>query len=236
MMHGDDSKHDELDHERSRLVHENAKEIPDIPMCGCLSVRYYQPYFDIDTSDVSNRMAQAVFYCRREQNFLALIEGRPDGYGPFWIATTLVFVVAVASHLSGWFSSWMKGAVMEYNFQSILNASSIIYGYASIAPSVIWFVFKTYEEKLRLPSILCLYGYSLILYIPAVLLCLIPSDLVCWLSLLVATVLSGLFLLRNLAPMVNPAVNRQAGVLLAFVGCVQLSLMITLKLYFFYEK
>lgn len=85
MMHGDDSKHDELDHERSRLVHENAKEIPDIPMCGCLSVRYYQPYFDIDTSDVGNRIAQSVFYCRREQNFLALIEGRPDGYGPFWV-------------------------------------------------------------------------------------------------------------------------------------------------------
>ena len=26
------------------------KDQSDIPFCGCLSVRFYQPFFDIDTS------------------------------------------------------------------------------------------------------------------------------------------------------------------------------------------
>ena len=61
------------------------KKDPDIPFCGCLSVRYYQPFFDVDTVDVVSRLSSALFYCKREQNFLSQIEERPDAYGPFWV-------------------------------------------------------------------------------------------------------------------------------------------------------
>ena len=82
----EDNRNDDLDLERARLVEGPPKsEIPDMPMCGFLSVRYYQPYFDIDTSEVLSRLLQAAFYCRRDQNFLASIESKPDGYGPFWV-------------------------------------------------------------------------------------------------------------------------------------------------------
>ncbi len=57
----------------------------DIPFCGCLSVRYYQPFFDVNTSDVTSRLSSAFFYCKREQNFLEQIAERPDAYGPFWV-------------------------------------------------------------------------------------------------------------------------------------------------------
>lgn len=75
----------QLDLEGSRLISETTKDTPEIPMCGFLSVRYYQPYFDVDTVDITNRILQAVFYCRREQNFLTTVENKPDGYGPFWV-------------------------------------------------------------------------------------------------------------------------------------------------------
>ena len=69
----------------SGLLADKQKEIPDIPFCGCLSVRYYQPYFDVDTADITARLWSANLYCRREQNFLTTIAERPDAYGPFWV-------------------------------------------------------------------------------------------------------------------------------------------------------
>jgi hypothetical protein len=78
--------------ESANLMGEQPKEVPDIPFCGCLSVRYYQPYFDVDTSDVTSRLVSALLYCRREQNFLAATSSKPDAYGPFWVGT---FCIAV---------------------------------------------------------------------------------------------------------------------------------------------
>eukprot|EP01032_Pedospumella_encystans_P026544 gene26544-29991_t len=152
----------------SSLLTEKPKETHDIPFCGCLSVRYYQPYFDVDTEDVITRLKSSLLYCRSENTFLATINDRPDAYGPFWIATTLVFILAVASHLNGWLSSWMKGNAWQYDFQSVLTASSLVYGFAAFAPLVIWFVFKQYDATLKFVSVVCLYGYSLTIFIPTV--------------------------------------------------------------------
>lgn len=69
----------------TKKLDSSAAEGPDIPFCGCLSVRFYQPYFDVDTDDVVTRISHAVFYCRREQNFMATIGNKPDVYGPFWV-------------------------------------------------------------------------------------------------------------------------------------------------------
>ena len=83
-----DMNADDLDINESagRLFNETTiKEQPEIPFCGCLSVRYYQPFFDVDTNDVISRISSAVFYCNREQNFLGLVGDKPDAYGPFWV-------------------------------------------------------------------------------------------------------------------------------------------------------
>ena len=111
--HGDDDLNDDdLDatHNSGNAGSQNEKnanELPEIPFCGCLSIRFYQPYFDVDTADVISRITQAVFYCRREENFLAYMKDKPDAYGPVWIATTLVFSVAVTSHINSWLLSWL---------------------------------------------------------------------------------------------------------------------------------
>ena len=93
----------------------------EVPFCGCLSVQYYRPYFNVDTEDVFNRILNAVSYCRRDQTFLSLVDDRPDAYGPFWIATTLVFTVAVASHINRWITSWMDGSVWYVLFILIFS-------------------------------------------------------------------------------------------------------------------
>ncbi len=107
---------DSLDMERANLLSENnggnstsRAELPDIPMCGFLSLKFYQPYFDVDTEDVFSRATQSVLYCRRDGNFMTLVGERPDAYGPIWIATSLVFATSIAAHLHGFFNSWLKG-------------------------------------------------------------------------------------------------------------------------------
>lgn len=58
--------------------------------------------------------------------------------------------------------------VRQYDFQSVLTASSLVYGFAAFAPLVIWFVFKQYDATLKFVSVVCLYGYSLTIFIPTV--------------------------------------------------------------------
>ena len=36
--------------------HTSNHNIADIPLCGILSVKFYKPYFDVDTKDITNRL------------------------------------------------------------------------------------------------------------------------------------------------------------------------------------
>ena len=56
----------------------NAAQDSSIPFCGCLSMSFYKPYFNVDTSDVTARLFMASFYCRKDDGFLALVGNNPD--------------------------------------------------------------------------------------------------------------------------------------------------------------
>ena len=40
--------------------HTSNHNIVDIPLCGILSVKFYKPYFDVDTKDITNRLYHAL--------------------------------------------------------------------------------------------------------------------------------------------------------------------------------
>lgn len=92
----------------------NENNSMEIPFCGCLSVQFYQPYFDVDTSDVQNRLQQALIFCGRQETFMTFVGTKPDVYGPFWIATTLVFTLSVSANMHGWLQSWLNGNDLWY--------------------------------------------------------------------------------------------------------------------------
>jgi hypothetical protein len=166
---------------------------------------------------------------------MSMIEQKPDAYGPFWIATTLVFVAAVTSHFSSWVAAWMLGRIWVYNFEELLSISSVIYGFSGAVPLLIWFVLKQMGSTLRLINVICLYGYSLTVFIPAAIICVAPSEIVHWLALLAAAGLSALFLVRNLAPLVVTHMRQHAAIFLGAVGLSQVILVLILKLCFFYN-
>lgn len=39
-------------------------------LCSCLSIRYYQPYFDVDTQHVVDRIKYALFPFKKESTFI----------------------------------------------------------------------------------------------------------------------------------------------------------------------
>ena len=113
--YGDDEEMNATHKTSNTVLRTERNDLPDIPLCGCFSVRFYQPYFDIDTVDVISRISNAMFYCKREENFMSRVRDKPDAYGPFWIATTLVFTLAATSHINSWLSSWMSGKDWSVN-------------------------------------------------------------------------------------------------------------------------
>jgi hypothetical protein len=72
------------------------------------NVRRYRPFFNVDTSDVVWRVGSS-FLGPFRPDFMEATMARPDLYGPFWIATTLVFVTAVAGNYAE-FLAWSRSA------------------------------------------------------------------------------------------------------------------------------
>ena len=63
-----------------------------------------------------------------------------------------------------------------------------------------------------------------------------PSQVISWLALLGAAAISGLFLLRNLVPLITAHAKQHEMPLLGLIGVIQLAFSLTLKLGFYGVK
>ena len=81
---------------------------------------------------------------------MGMISEKPDAYGPFWIATSLIFVVAVSSHISSFLTAWMLGKGWAYDFQSFLTLASMVYSFLAGVPFAIWFGIRQFNSKFKL--------------------------------------------------------------------------------------
>jgi len=97
----------------------------------------------------------------------------PDFYGPLWTTTTLVFALAACGNFGAYLSS-ESWSTLTYNFAKLSVAAFVLYGYM-LLPILVW-MFSKYatKESMSLSKLACLYGYSLVPFIPAALLCIIP--------------------------------------------------------------
>lgn len=66
------------------------------------TMSFYAQFFDVDTSAVLSRCGAALF---PRANFLDVLEGNPDLYGPFWIATTVVLILFLGGTISQYLST-----------------------------------------------------------------------------------------------------------------------------------
>lgn len=77
------------------------------------TISFYSQFFDVDTSAVLSRCWAALF---PRANFLDVLEGNPDLYGPFWIATTVVLILFLGGTISQYLSTTDK-APFAYDFK-----------------------------------------------------------------------------------------------------------------------
>lgn len=204
------------------------------PLCGFLTIQYYQPYFNVDTEDVKNRMIKTLTPWK-EESFLTFLGENIDAYGPFWITITLLFTVAVTSHFDKWMSQGNEGWV--YDFQDVVSAASVLFGASTLCPLAAFMAGRQIPLPLTLAQSLCLYGYSLFTFIPAALLCLVPVSAVSWLSLLLAGLASAALCVQAVRPLLQGAGidAKTAHIWVASIVVVQLSFALALKVLFYWQ-
>ncbi|KAF9317770.1 yip1 domain family protein [Linnemannia elongata] len=194
------------------------------------SVEYYAKFFDVDTAQVMERCFASVI---PKENFLDVMQGSPDLYGPFWIATTVVFVLFVISSIVESINAYTAGTPYKYDFTALTFAFGTIYSYAFLVPTVIWGATKYFGCQPDLLDMLALYGYGLTIWIPVAVLCVLPFDLLRWGFVILGAAASGLFLVRNMYPVLSRAEAQTSKSILILVVALHGLLALMLKYKFF---
>ncbi|PNJ14352.1 YIPF2 isoform 6 [Pongo abelii] len=207
---------------------------------GFWTFSYYQSFFDVDTSQVLDRIKGSLLP-RPGHNFVRHhLRNRPDLYGPFWICATLAFVLAVTGNLTLVLAQ-RRDPSIHYSpqFHKVTVAGISIYCYAWLVPLALWgFLWwrKGVQERMGPYTFLetvCVYGYSLFVFIPMVVLWLIPVPWLQWLFGVLALGLSAAGLVFTLWPVVREDTRLVAMALLSVVVLLHALLAMGCKLYFF---
>lgn len=164
------------------------------------SFEYYQQFFDVDTSQVGRRLLGS-FVPKFGNTYLDThIRPSPDLYGPFWVCVTLVFTIVISSDLSAYFHNYGTGTGHSTNFTWINFAAVAVFGYALLVPAVFYcfLYWRGVPSGQTFLELICLYGYSLTLYIPAALICMYNQEVFRIIVVLLASALSGYSLFTSL--------------------------------------
>lgn len=165
---------------------------------GFWSIKYYQPLFDVDTVQVLNRVKGALLP-RPKGAFFELVNQNPDLYGPFWISTTLIFAMAMTGNLASFFAftPTARQSKWTYDFNQLTVAGSVVYSYVTLLPMLVWLLLRYFEAPKKLADVLCIYGYTLAIFVPISVACVIPSNSLRWALVLLGGGISGVFILSN---------------------------------------
>lgn len=196
------------------------------------SLDFYARFFDVDTSEVLRRCWAALF---PKSNFLDLLEGNPDLYGPLWITTTVVLILFLSSTIQGFLAN-SQDIAYTYNFDLLSGAAGLMYGYSILVPTSLWGVLRYYGcETVNLLECLCLYGYSNLIWIPVAIASASPVSLLNWILAAVGFAASTTFLMRSLGPVVNATDFKTAKVLLVLVVALHGGLSLAIEILFFHH-
>ena len=117
---------------------------------GFWTLKYYQPLFDVDTVQVLSRIKGSLLP-RPRGAFFELISANPDLYGPFWIATTLIFAMAMTGNLASYIA-WYNHVSAEgeakvpwtYDVNQLTLAGCVVYSYVTLLPLLLWLLLRYY--------------------------------------------------------------------------------------------
>ncbi|XP_054714482.1 protein YIPF1-like [Uloborus diversus] len=201
---------------------------------------YYQSFFDIDTDQVMGRMLYSMVPLPGRATFLdRMIRPKPDMYGPFWICTTLVFSMAIGANISNYLMT--EGASAKswtYDFHKVSLAATAIYSYVFLLPVILWGLmwYRQSSNRYTLLEILCVYGYSLAIYVPISVLWVIQVAWFQWVLVIVGAALSGAVLLQTFWPIFKDDNKKLAAIVLCLMFLFHTLLAVGFVTYFFHPS
>ncbi|XP_058077716.1 uncharacterized protein LOC131226062 [Magnolia sinica] len=194
------------------------------------TVAAYKPYFDVDTSDVLERIKDSLFPFKG--TFSEKTANNPDLYGPFWICTTLIFVAASIGTFVTYLAHKLQKKAWDLDINLVTWSAGLFYGYVTVVPLGLYILLKYFSVPSGLVQLFCLYGYSLFIFIPASCLSVVPLEIFRWVIVGVAGFMSATFVALNLRTHIKSAGERWF-LIVAGIFLLQLALAAVLKLYFF---
>jgi hypothetical protein len=203
---------------------------------------YYQQFFDVNTSMMLSRLLRSLLPTTKVP-FFDENSGKPDLYGPFWICTTLIFLLAIAGNFADYLSFASQNdntAVWQYDFEKVTLAATTFYLSLFVWPLIVYIIFSRSGLQKSLVEIMSLYGYSFTSYIVTLLLCFIPGTIWSWIFISLSGLLSTSFIVLNLRHMVNssetPATEGESQArftCLCLVTLIHIGICVATKLYYF---
>ncbi|KAL1997269.1 hypothetical protein VTN49DRAFT_7301 [Thermomyces lanuginosus] len=194
------------------------------------TLQYYSQFFDVDTNEVVRRCVAALY---PRSNFLDVLDGNPDLYGPFWIATTVVVILFLTGTVSQYLAR-RDEKHFEYDFRLLSGAAGLVYGYTGVIPIALWAALRWFGSTgADLIECWALYGYANLVWIAVALVSWSPLTLLNWILVGVGFAWTVFFLLRNLYPVLSATDAKASRILLILVIVLHAGLAIAIKILFF---
>jgi len=230
------------EHEDNRSLLGDKIGSSDAAPSSAWTLDYYRVFFNVSTKDVLTRLVRCLLPFR--DNFYQRTEA-PDLYGPFWIVTTLVVILAITGNFASYIHFLPSETQIQwrYDFEKVTIAASVFYTMISVIPLLVYLAMRRIGVSgghFWITHVISLYGYSFFSYVPAAVLCITPLETVRWVAISLCFVISTFFLARNLRsyfPVDQLDWDAQAKVkgssLLAAVTVGHLAVALITKFYFF---
>ncbi|KAL9646425.1 hypothetical protein ABK040_006423 [Willaertia magna] len=200
-------------------------------------------------------------------SFIRRGKKQSDLWGPFWVITSLIVVIVMTSNLSELININSIGrkikddltpkslfntnntndnnkindsSILEWtlDFSVISVGSTLFYVYSIVVPAMLWFMMKYKGIMINLIETICVYGYSFIVILPCLLLCIFDITWLRWLLILLGFIYSSLFIIFSLLPEWKKVVNGPQDnlfllIFVLFVFILHVLLACFVKLYFY---
>ncbi|KAF8402981.1 hypothetical protein HHK36_011074 [Tetracentron sinense] len=197
---------------------------------GVFSISSYTQYFDVDGDVVLDRIMSSLYPIGGD--FFRKIDANPDLYGLIWISTTLVFVIASLGNCATYMMRKRNDHSTSWSFDvSYVNlAACAVYGYALVVPVAFYFLLQYLGSNTSLVRLWCMWGYSLFVFIISSFLLVIPVEILRWIIIILAGVVSACFVALNIKSYIE---RSDLTLVLVASFILQLALALFIKILFF---
>ncbi|KAL4510069.1 hypothetical protein ABPG72_010262 [Tetrahymena utriculariae] len=194
--------------------------------CGIFQIEYYQPFFNVTSAEVKNKLINVLIPNKPEFQS----KKNPDLWGPFWVLTTVVFLLCVCGNLSSYISNQ---ELYQVNFKYAPLAAALIYGIGICFPILLSILIKCFGADTTPFEAICLYGYSMACFAIVAALNTIPFSWLQWILTVYGFINSTIFIIVNIYGDIRNLPSQKKYIILGVIGCFQVAFMLSFKLFFF---